>query len=1029
MKRNNLRTFIYIFFLITGMNGLIFQVVWFKYLSLFLGNTTYAQTIVLATFLGGLAIGSFFFGKLADKILNQLKYYGVIELIIGIYGVVFPFIIEKVKILFFSVANESLIYQNPYVYLSIKLIFAAIVLIIPTTLMGGTLPLLTKFFTEKIDDIRKENANLYFLNSFGAVVGVFFAGFIFIKNFGLDTTILIAGLLNIFVGTLSLFLSIMGETYSENKFHQYNGFMQTTLQFELGPSNLKILILIAGLSGFASFMYEILWTRVLITIFGSSTYSFSIMLMAFISGITAGSFIVSSNFISRLNRLNVLFLAQSMISLTMLLALFILPLLPYYFWGIGSLFTKSNQTFSFFLTIEFLICFSLMFIPTLFMGMSLPLVVEIVAHQKKRVGYSVGTVFSVNTMGNVIGAISTGLILIPLIGIEYSFLLGISINLLASIIILSMTIGNLRKTFRITSFALPSMIIVLIFLTPEWNKNLMTAGIFRRISETPPQSYSDYRRFFNNREIIFYKDGISGNISVIKTLDTLKQKILLINGKPDASSYGDLPTQLLIGHIPMLLHPNPKDVFVVGFGSGSTVNATLKYNPDQVICSEISKEVIDASKYFEEVNESCINDNRLKLVIEDAQSYLKLTQKKFDVIISEPSNPWIAGIGNLFSKEYFERCKASLKPGGIMCQWFHIYEMDDDVLTMVLSTFNSVFPYVQTWGGVQGDLILIGSDSEMNPDFALISSKMMNQKILNNLKSIEIDNPFTLLTLQILSPEGTFTLTSEKKINSEKKPLLEFLAPVAFYKGQTTTRVYQNDEKFDTLNKKLFVKNYVKEYKPTTEEIINAIKFHKNRSGNVRFAYALSKTLVSQNIANNEILEILLSSESEMKIIKNNTQILQEAFHKHPDDYKIASSYANQIFLENVNATNFMKVFSIDSAEKIFLNFIKKENHLLSFKIYSQLASIFLKNSEPTKALNYCLKAEEILNKYPEISEEIDLAEFYHTFALSTFHLNEYGKVIEYFIKLSNYDINNSSKILLGKRIEWKVREEKKNQR
>ncbi len=147
---------------------------------------------------------------------------------------------------------------------------------------------------------------------------------------------------------------------------------------------------------------------------------------------------------------------------------------------------------------------------------------------------------------------------------------------------------------------------------------------------------------------------------------------------------------------------------------------------------------------------NCLEDKRLKLIVEDAQSYLKITNQKFDVIISEPSNPWIAGIGNLFSKEYFERCKEKLNPGGIMCQWFHIYEMDDEVLRLVLSTFNSVFPYVQTWGGNQGDLILIGSAEEIQPDFQTINNKFSNSEFKTNLSKIGINNVFTFLTTQIL---------------------------------------------------------------------------------------------------------------------------------------------------------------------------------------------------------------------------------------------------------------------------------------
>ncbi len=1025
MNNNNIRSIVYLFFLLSGMTGLIFQITWFKYLSLFLGNTTYAQTIVLATFLGGLAIGNFFFGKIADRIKNELLFYGLIELLIGLYCLFFPFIINLFEKMFYFTISEELLLNNSIIYLLIKFLISILILILPTILMGGTLPLLTQFFTERVENIRKENANLYFLNSFGAVVGVFFAGFIFIKTFGLDITMRIGGIVNVLIGSISILISsfVLLQKATYNKVFQGEEIKNNIT--DLSPVAIKLVVLIAGLSGFASLMYEILWTRVLISVFGSSTYSFSLMLMAFISGITIGSFIVSSSFISKFNRINVLIFSQLMISITILIALLILPYLPYQFWKLSTLFAKSNEAFSIFLSFEFFICFTLMFIPTIFMGMSLPLIVEIIAHNKQLIGYSVGIVFSVNTFGNVLGSFATGLILIPFLGIKNSFLLGIIINLLAVLILLVSQKETIRKSYK--KFIYPSYVItvLLLFIIPDWAPQIMTSGVFRKLNDSPPPSYSDYKKIFKNREIIFYKDGISGNVSVIKTLDTISQKILLINGKSDASSVGDLPTQLLLGHIPMILHPQPQNIFIIGYGSGSTVNAVLKHNPNEVICSEISKEVLEASKLFSEVNENCLNDKRVKVVVEDAQSFLKITNKKFDVIISEPSNPWIAGIGNLFSKEYFERCKDKLNSGGIMCQWFHIYEMDDDVLTLVISTFNSVFPYVQIWGGAYGDLILIGSLENIQPDFNVLSSKFSKFEVKENLKKIGIETPFTLLTTQILSPEGSFTLTTDNFINSERKPLLEFLAPIAFYKGNTSLLVYQNDEKFDTLNLNLLVKEYIKKFKVTDNEILNAIEYHLNRSKNYRLVYGFSKYLSIKYKSNIYAVINKYKTEEILGVIKYDKKELIEDYSIHNNSSQIAGFLANQILLENINATNFLKIFPIVEAEKILLSHHNSDK-LSDLKFYTQLASVFLKNSQPDKAIEYCYKVEQILKDNPHLINHFDLSEFFYTFAASAFYTDNYQKVIEYFIQLANYNQNYQPKKFLSKKIEWKVKEAKR---
>lgn len=1034
MKKENLKSTIYLFFVLSGMTGLIFQITWFKYLSLFLGNTTYAQVIVLSTFLGGLAIGNYLFGKKSEKLINHLIIYGLIELLIGIYCLFFPLLSNFYEKIFLFLVDETTLDNSPAFYISIKFVISILSLLIPTILMGGTLPILTKYFTEKIENIRKENASLYFLNSFGAVVGVFFAGFVLIKIFGLDVTIRIGGFINILIGSISIFLaSINKENKNLNsdlaseKNGNNNLPISTQIEENLQLSKTLILIitLIAGSSGFASLMYEVLWTRVLITIFGSSTYSFSIMLLAFISGITIGSFIVSSNFISKYDRINLVIISQIMIALTILLSLYLLPYLPYQFWKITSLFNRSETTFPIFLSIEFFICFLLMFIPTIFMGMTLPLIVEIVGKHLKLVGYSVGKVFSINTFGNVLGSFSAGLIFIPLIGIKNSFLLGIAINLFSSLLLI--ITNKYRFTLRkiLPSVAVISAIIIGMFILPDWNQNLMLTSVFRRLDTPPPPSYRDFKKIFETREIIYYKDGLSGNVAVVQTKDSIPQKILLINGKPDASTFTDMPTQLLLGHIPMLLHKNPKNVFVIGFGSGSTVNAILKHNPDEVICSEISKEVIEASKNFSDVNENCLNDKRLKIINEDAQSYLKLINKKFDVIVSEPSNPWIAGIGNLFSKEYFERCKSKLNQDGIMCQWFHIYEMDDDVLSLVLSTFNSVFPYVQIWGGTYGDLILIGSENKIKPDFSEILRRMEKSEIKNNLNQIGIDNTLTFLSTQILSPEGTFILTNDNHINYERKPILEFLAPVAFFKGSTSIVVYQNDEKFDTLTSELLVKKFASQNKITEKDIINAIQYHYNKSLNYRLAYGLANYLLSRGNSNSDIAELKFQAEEKLRIIKYNTNDLLQLSSRNNSSSKLSNMLANQLLTEKLNSSNFLMISDLTEIEKMFL-VNHKSDKLSDVKFYSSLASVFLKNSNPQKAIDYCFKVENILKNNPELINQVDLSEFFYTFASSALYLDNYEKVIEYFLQLINYNQNYPMKKYLSKRIEWKVKEEKR---
>lgn len=1023
--KQNLQAIIYLFFIISGATGLIYQIVWFKYLSLFLGNTTYAQTIVLATFLGGLSIGNYFFGKKSDFLKNGIFTYGLLETLIGIYCLGYPTLVSLTEKIFFKSVSGYLIIEQNFLYLFIKFIISAIVLIFPTILMGGTLPILTKFFTEHIGNVREENAKLYFLNSFGAVFGIFFAGFVLIKNFGLENTLIISAIFNLLIGGISIFLSTLALKSSST----LNNVLENTEkdnQFSITKTLLFSVTFIAGASGFTALMYEVLWTRVLISIFGSSTYSFSLMLMAFISGITIGSFIISSSFISNFNRIRLLSLIQLFIAIFVLISLLIFNYLPFLFWKIAYLFNKTESSFTLFLAFEFIICFFLMLLPTIFMGMSLPLSVEITARAKNLVGFSVGKIFSVNTFGTVLGVIATGLILIPNFGVKNSFEIGIFINLLLSFLLI-LTSKEIRKIFGIVSVTVSLIVLFILYIqNNDWDKNLFTSSVFRRLSDTPPPSFSEYQKIFTNRELIYFKDGTSANISVLETKESEPQKILLVNGKPDASSVKDMPTQLLVGHIPMLIHKKPEKVFVIGLGSGSTVGAVLSYDVNNVIVSENSKEVIDAAKFFEKENNKCLEDPRVTIIIEDAQSYLKMTKEKFDVIISEPSNPWISGIGNLFSKEYFERCKNSLANDGIMTQWFHIYEMDDNVLNLVIKTFNSVFPYTQIWSGVFGDIILIGSQHELNLDFKLIDERIKSPSVLDNLSRIGINNAFTFLSTQILSSEGSYLFTNSKVLNSEIKPYLEFLAPIAFFKGETTIKIYQQDEKFDTLTNGLLIKKYIKEHTPTINEIISTIEYHSTKSYNLRFAYGLTRYLLTLDPKNFYGVVKKAELEEKLKIIRYDQNNLEFAFSLYKDSTKVLNLLANQIINENINSSSFLKIYSLKSAEKLLLKSPPKDSISL-IKLYLQLSSLYLKNSEVFYANEFCKKIEDIINRNSGIVNQIDLSEFFYTYTTTAFYLNQFDKVIEYYLQLVNYNLNYEPKQILSKRIEWKVLERKKH--
>ncbi len=932
----------------------------------------------------------------------------------------YPFLSTYIGNTFLEAASNMNYEGQSLLFNFLRFITAALLLFAPTTAMGGTLPTLSRFFVESLSETRKEVGSLYFLNSFGAVVGVVFAGFILIKDFGLNVTIYSTATLNILAGFIGLFIAVR---YSKSIGSERNFSIEEkgTSKTEVPPRMGRLVILVAGLSGMAALLYEMVWTRLLINFFGSSTYAFSIMLLSFISGITIGGLIISQKFLNRFDKINLLAFCQAAIGLFIIVILLLYDRLPYYLWNISALFSKSYEAFGIFTFIEFAICFLIMLPPTLFMGMTLPLATEIVAGMDKKVGASVGVVFSINTLGTVAGVILTGLIFIPVWGIKVSFEIGIALNLL-SFLIIFVSAGNTThlKKFIYASAPIALFVLYLIFF-PGWNTASMLSGVFKSFGQNPPKTFKQFLDRYSNEKVIFYKEGASANVAVAQLVSNPNDKRLIINGKPDASTYYDMPTQVLLGQIPMLLHPNPQNVFVVGFGSGTTIGSILTHPVKNVICAEISKEVINAAKFFSNENRDCVNDARLNLINEDALTLLKLSKNKFDVIVSEPSNPWIAGIGNLFSQEYFQTCLSKLNDDGIMVQWFHLYEADNDVVRLVINTFSSVFPYAQIWTSVANDIMLVGTKKEMKINFSGLAEKFQQPSVKEDLHRIGIDNPFTFLLCQLVSPMGFYLMSEKNPVNTEIHPLLEFLAPRAFYVGKPADYIYRFDEKFDTLGNSIMVKNYIRSYPPTKEELTNAILYQQNKSKNIRLAFGLSQFLKSK--FPNDLNSTVLFTSAQKQIALNNPELysLKDAINKVPDTSQAAKDYYNSSIMEKVNSTFFMHVVSIKNDADFFIKTAKLDT-LSILKTYLQVAKDYFQNSEYANARITCSYIEKILSKSPRYSRVFPIDDYYYMYAVTSLEAKQMDKVFIYYLSLINYNPNHKDLHRLRALVSWDLK-------
>ncbi len=996
--KETLKTITAILFLLSGATGLVYQIVWFKYLHLFLGNTTYAQTTVLATFLGGLAIGNHLFGKHSGSIKHPLFIYGILETIIGVYCFAYPMLVNISGNLFLSTSSSLDLEPTSFAFSSFRFFTSIIILILPTILMGGTLPVLTKYFVTNLSTTRENVGSLYFLNSFGAVVGIFFAGFFLIREFGIAATIYTAAIINIVIGLVAMLLGRI--KHPENV---YETDVTETLSVDQTNNNRKVyrtIIMVAGVSGFAALLYEMVWVKLLVNFFGSSTYAFSIMLMSFICGITIGGFIVAKSFISRYNKITLIVFFQSAIAFTTMIALLLYDRLPYFLWKSSMLFSRNELSFPLFIGYEFFICFILILLPTLFMGMTLPLCVEIISKSNRSASKSVGKIFSFNTAGTVLGVVITGLILIPAFGIKTTFEIGIAINIscaIAVLLILSDKQTKTKHTFTITAAALS---VVYIFLFPTWNKASMLSGVFRNLKHAAPATFENFTKLFSDNNILYYKEGISSTVAVTQSQKD-DQRVLLINGKPDASSAGDMPTQILLGQIPTMLHPNPQNVFVIGFGSGTTIGSVLKHPVKKVTCAEISNEVIEAAIHFKKENNNCLTDTRLKVINEDAITLLKLSKEKYDVIISEPSNPWIAGIGNLFTTEYFSKCFEKLSDDGIMVQWFHLYEMDDEIIKIVLNTFNSVFKNAQVWNSVSNDIILIGTKKPYTVDPVNLKAKFLNPALLSDMKKIGIDNPLTFLSCQVMSSNGLFLMGMKNQFNSEINPKLEFLAPKAFYIGQTSRLIDKYDERYDSLTSNLLVNQFLKSYTPTKQDLLNGSKYHLDISLNNHLAYSFAKRAM-ELFPNDYQTQIQYQQTYNQYGFKVGDMLaLEKSLKTFPDSSKVRTAYYNNLIVQKLSASSFIGFYNIDEEVNQYIEASKKDS-LEYTKALILAANNYMFNSEYVKANKFISMAETIMVNNKEYSNSIPMDDFYYISAISALYSNRIEKVLSYYLGLLN---------------------------
>jgi len=776
------RSLLSFLFFVSGATGLVYEVLWAKRFSLFLGSTAWAQTTVLAAFLGGLALGNALFGNKADRIRSPLRLYAWLEIGIGIWGLLSPLLLNAVSGWYIDLAR-SLGAPSP-ASSTLRFLAAAVIMLPPTIMMGGTLPTLVRQFFSSLDELRREVAWFYAVNSLGAVFGTLLAGFYLIPEHGLALSFFFTGTVNCAIGAACLFLSDPAADTARARSEEPRRVPPWAPDFTA-----KVLLAAVFLSGCVSLVYEVAWIRLLTLVTESSAYSFSVMLAAFITGITIGSYAIEKGLLERV-RPELLFAAAEIgIGVSIVATLPLFERLPYWFMVLRLALPATPKMFLAYQGVKFLSCFLVTMPPTILLGMTLPLASRGVVRNAGEVGGPVGKVFGLNAVGNVAGAIAAGLFLLPVLGIGGLIEIGIAANLVIGLAAFAL-LGKWSPARKAAAAGACALLFLAhqAWWSPSWSNLARSWGSFRSRSAFLG-NYGEFVDDLKKEVVLLYdRDGASATITVTKQK---KEVSLRVNGKADASTGADMITQVMLAEVPLLLRPGAREALVIGFGSGVTAGSALLHPLERLDVVEISPEVIEAEPFFRGVNNAPLSDPRLKLHIEDAVAMLRMSPNRYDVVISEPSNPWMAGIGNLFSKDFFRLVRARLNPGGIMVQWLQPYETTDDIVRLVTRTMLSEFPNVSVWS-LGADLLLVGSEQALRPDLAAALKLAESGPIAADLARVGVYGLAPLLSMQTAGSADALRFASEGPVNTDIRPILEYAAPKAFFLDQRATLFTRN---------------------------------------------------------------------------------------------------------------------------------------------------------------------------------------------------------------------------------------------
>jgi spermidine synthase len=741
-------------FAASGCSALIYEIVWYQLLQLVIGSSAVSLGVLLATFMGGLCLGSLLLHRLPFSKEHPLRVYGKIELGIGGCGAIVLFVMPLVDSVYTAAVGHGL----PTILL--RALVAGLCLLPPTFLMGASLPAASRWLKASPEGV-SWMGRLYAANTIGAVSGCLLAGFFLLRLFDMATATFVAAAINVAVGLVSFSLAKREPAYDAPK-------GQAAVRIAKGAAGVYLAIALSGATALGA---EIIWTRLLGLMLGATVYTFSIILAVFLVGLAIGSSVGAM--LARGSKNPRALLGWSQMALVGAIAWTAWQLansLP--FWPVNPLLSTSPW-FTF--QIDMVRCFWAILPAALLWGASFPLALAAAATSDGDSGSLVGGIYAANTAGAILGALAFSLILTPAIGTSHG----------QSVLILIAAAGGLCalapvafRPLRMGSAAAVAATLVIAVLLAQ------------SVSPVPGMLIAYGRRIMtslNRSKVLYTGEGINSSIAITEWDDGAVQ--FHVSGKVEASTESyDMRLQRMLGHLPALFHKEPKSVLIVGFGAGVTAGSFVTYPSISriVICEMEPLIPPTANKYFGPQNYHVMNDPRTQIVYDDARHFVLTTPEKFDIITSDPIHPWVKGSATLYSKEYFELVKKHLNPGGVVTQWVPLYESDPATVKSEIATFFDAFPNGTIWGNdISGggyDIVLLGQAEPSRIDLDALQARLdrpEGMRVAASLREVGFGNAMQMLATYAGRYEDLKPWLRDAEINYDSNLRLQYVAGLA----------------------------------------------------------------------------------------------------------------------------------------------------------------------------------------------------------------------------------------------------------